>query len=102
MEQELWEGTDLRIIFFLKIALPIQSLLWSHQILGLFVSTHSLVTIIFIYLCFWWTLGFSIFNIFHFHALEKEMATHSSVLAWRISGTGEPDGLPSMRLHSRT
>ena len=36
---------------------------------------------------------------FHFHALEKEMATHSSVLAWRISGTGEPGGLPSMELH---
>ena len=36
---------------------------------------------------------------FHFHALEKEMATCSSVLAWRISGTGEPDGLPSMGLH---
>ena len=34
--------------------------------------------------------------IFHFHALEKEMATHSSVLAWRIPGTGEPGGLPSM------
>ena len=33
---------------------------------------------------------------FHFHALEKEMATHSSVLAWRIPGTGEPSGLPSM------
>ena len=33
---------------------------------------------------------------FHFHELEKEMATHSSVLAWRIPGTGEPDGLPSM------
>ena len=33
---------------------------------------------------------------FHFHALEKEMATHSSVLAWRIPGTGEPRGLPSM------
>ena len=33
---------------------------------------------------------------FHFHALEKEMATHSSVLAWRIPGTAEPDGLPSM------
>ena len=33
---------------------------------------------------------------FHFHALEKEMATHSSVLAWRIPGAGEPDGLPSM------
>ena len=33
------------------------------------------------------------------HALEKEMATHSSVLAWRIPGTGEPDGLPSMGSH---
>ena len=36
---------------------------------------------------------------FHFHALKKEMATHSSVLAWRIPGTGEPRGLPSMGLH---
>ena len=36
---------------------------------------------------------------FHFHALEKEMATHSSVLAWRISGTGKPDGLLSLGLH---
>ena len=36
---------------------------------------------------------------FHFHALEKEMATHSSVLAWRIPGTGEPGGLPTMGLH---
>ena len=38
-------------------------------------------------------------SIFHFHALEKEMATHSSVLAWRIPGTGEPGGLPSMGSH---
>ena len=37
---------------------------------------------------------------FHFHALEKEMATHSGVLAWRIPGTGEPGGLPSMGLQS--
>ena len=36
---------------------------------------------------------------FHFPALEKEMATHSSVLAWRIPGTGKPGGLPSMGLH---
>ena len=36
---------------------------------------------------------------FHFHALEKEMATHSSVLAWRTPGTGEPGGLPSMGFH---
>ena len=36
---------------------------------------------------------------FHFHALEKEMATHSSILAWRIPGTVEPGGLPSMGSH---
>ena len=36
---------------------------------------------------------------FHFHALEKEMTTHSSVLAWRIPGTAEPSGLPSMGSH---
>ena len=36
---------------------------------------------------------------FHLHALEKEMATHSSVLDWRISGMGELDGLPSMGSH---
>ena len=36
---------------------------------------------------------------FHFHALQKEMATHSSVLAWRIPGTGEPSGLLSMGSH---
>ena len=35
---------------------------------------------------------------FHFHASEKEMTTHSSILAWRIPGTGEPGGLPSMGL----
>ena len=39
---------------------------------------------------------------FHFHALEKEMATHSSILAWRIPGTREPGGLPSVGSHSRT
>ena len=37
--------------------------------------------------------------IFHFHALEKEMATHSNVLAWRIPGTAEPGGLPSTGSH---
>ena len=35
---------------------------------------------------------------FHFHALEKQTATHSSVLAWNIPGMGEPGGLPSMEL----
>ena len=43
-------------------------------------------------------LSYFIFT-FHFHALEKEMATHSSVLAWRIPGTEEPGGLPSMGSH---
>ena len=45
-----------------------------------------------------WLIDFTF--TFHFHALEKEMATHSSVLAWRIPGTGEPGGLPSMGSHS--
>ena len=36
---------------------------------------------------------------FHFHAMEKEMATHSSVLAWRIPGTAQPGGLPSLGSH---
>ena len=39
--------------------------------------------------------------VLRFHALEKEMATHSSVLAWRIPGMGEPGGLPSMGSHKR-
>ena len=39
---------------------------------------------------------------FHSHALEEEMATHSSILAWRIPGTEEPSGLPSMGSQSRT
>ena len=38
---------------------------------------------------------------FYFHVLEKEMATHSSVLAWRIPGTGGPGGLPTVGLHSQ-
>ena len=46
----------------------------------------------------WATLSDFTFT-FHFHALEKEMATHSSVLAWRIPGTEEPGGLPSVGSH---
>ena len=52
----------------------------------------------------WVAIAFSflrpcLFKAFHFHALEKEMAIHSSVLAGRIPGTGEPGGLPSMGSH---
>ena len=46
-----------------------------------------------------WTRRSDFTFTFHFHALEKEMATHSSVLAWRIPGTGEPGGLSSMGSH---
>ena len=46
-----------------------------------------------------WTQQSDFTFTFHFHALEKEMATHFSVLAWRIPGTGEPGGLPSMGSH---
>jgi len=46
-----------------------------------------------------WTQLCDLTFTFHFHALEKEMATHSSVLAWRIPGTGEPGGLPSLGSH---
>ena len=46
-----------------------------------------------------WTRPSDFTFTFHFHALGTEMATHSSVLAWRIPGTGEPGGLPSMGLH---
>ena len=46
----------------------------------------------------WTRLSDFIFT-FHFHVLQKEMATHSSVLAWRIPGMGEPGGLPSMGSH---
>ena len=45
-----------------------------------------------------WATSLSLFT-FIFHELEKEMATHSTVLAWRIPGTGEPGGLPSMGSH---
>ena len=57
----------------------------------------------------WWAAVYEVANsqrrlsdftfTFHFNALEKEMATHSSVLAWRIPGKGEPGGLPSMGSH---
>ena len=47
----------------------------------------------------WWAAAHGVAFIFNFHALEKEMATHSSILSWRIPGTGEPGGLPSMGLH---
>ena len=46
-----------------------------------------------------WTRLSDFTFIFHFYALEKEMATHSGVLAWRIPGTGEPGGLPSVGSH---
>ena len=68
--------------------------LWTHQLLHYFVwpaRSKSQMDLLALTSDFTFT--------FHFHALEKEMATHSSVLAWRIPGMGEPDGLPSVGLH---
>ena len=55
--------------------------------------------VLFFFFFFFRFIIFEVFFTFHFHALEKEMATHSSVLAWRIPRMGEPGGLPSMGLH---
>ena len=55
-----------------------------HTDTDIYISTHTLSNFTFT---------------FHFHALEKEMATRSGVLAWRIPGTGQPGGLPSMGSH---
>ena len=70
---------------------------------------HNLVAVVLVVGGAWWATVHGVtksrtrlsdFTLtFHFHALEKEMATHSSVLAWRIPGTEEPVGLPSMGSH---
>ena len=62
------------------------------------LGTFTLISLEFgSFICRTWLSDFTF--AFRFHALEKEMATHSSVLAWRIPGMGEPGGLPSMGLH---
>ena len=66
------------------------SLLLSH------IQGYPYIRVSILYWCFSFWLTFT----FYFDALEKEMATHSSVLAWRIPRTGKPGGLPSMGLHS--
>ena len=89
---------------------------WKHHFFGDQLSLGSICTSL-QYSCLenpmdrgaWWAAVHGVarshtwlhdFNfIFHFHALEKEMATHSSVLAWRIPGTEEPGGLPSLGSH---
>ena len=73
-----------------------------------YLPTYPILQVLFLwlnpdwYVCAYahaWTQLSNFTFTFHFHALEKEMATHSSVLAWRIPGTGEPGGLPSMGSH---
>ena len=64
-----------------------------HEVMG-----QDAMTLIFLILSFKPTFSLSTFT-FHFHAFGEEMATHSSVLAWRIPETGEPGGLPSMGSH---
>jgi len=62
------------------------------------MATHSSTLIVHGVAKCWTRLGNFTFS-FHFHALVKEMATHSSILAWRIPGRQEPVGLPSMESH---
>ena len=60
------------------------------------------MSLIFVFIVYFLVLPlglFAFYSSFHFHALKKEMATHSSVLAQRIPGMGEPGGLPSLRSH---
>ena len=73
-----------------------------------YLPTYPILQVLFLwlnpdwYVCAYahaWTQLSNFTFTFHFHALEKEMATHSSVLAWRIPGTTEPGGLPSMGSH---
>ena len=114
--------------FFLKIALAIQGFLFFHTNLKLFILVLWKIPLVawwgregngtpLQYSCLenpmdggaWWAAVHGVADsqtrlsdftfTFHFHALEKEMATHSSSLAWRIPGTGEPGGLPSMGSH---
>ena len=74
---------------------------WKHQ--SKWKEPHKRTKLVWFHLCEVHQVIIELTSIslftFHFHALEKEMATHSSVLAWRIPGTGEPDGLPSMGSH---
>ena len=67
------------------------------QVLGTFGTEQWISTVHGVVKSWTWLSDFTF--TFHFHALEKEMATHSSVLAWRIPGTAEPGGLPSMWSH---
>ena len=77
----------------------------NNKVLVLFdlpIVSEMSMSLIFIFIVYFLLLPLGLFafcSSFHFHALEKEMATHSSVLAWRIPGTGEPGGMPSMGSH---
>ena len=91
--------TSLSMIIFRSIHIAvdgiISSFLWLSSILldggAWWATVHGVVKS--------WTQLSNFPFTFHFHALEKEMATHSSILAWRIPGTGEPGGLQPMGSH---
>ena len=80
----------LEMLKYIKQPLPLRSLLSNRK------NKHEQIIVT------WyarWTQLSDFTLTFHFHALEKEMATHCSVLAWRIPGMEEPGGLPSLGLH---
>ena len=84
-----------------KVTTNLESILKSRNItLPTKVSlVKAMVFLVVMCQCESWTRLSDFTSTFQFHALEKEMATHASVLAWRIPGTGESGGLPSMGLH---
>ena len=83
--QELGEGNG-TLLQYSCLENPMDRGAWWAAVHGLLRAGHD------------WVTSLSLFT-FHFHALEKERATHSSVLAWRIPGMGEPGGLPSVGSH---
>ena len=78
--------------------LRVDSMLWHGSLSELLLlKAVILFYLTLIYILLWYNCASSF--TFHFHALKKEMATHSSILAWRIPGMGEPGGLLSMGSH---
>ena len=85
------------------------NILWTSALKKNIHIWYFLYRYIFFFMTLWWAAVHGVAKsrtrlnnftfTFHFHALEKEMVAHSGVLAWRIPGTGEPGGLPSMGSH---
>ena len=98
--QEYWNGLPFPSPRMLKLPHNCSNFTWQHTPVLLPGKSHGQRSLV---VCSPWNCEEpDATKQLHFHALEKELATHSSVLAWRNPGTEEPGGLPSMGSHSRT